>query len=68
MLLHNLLTLISQTISWDYSWGFQDTQFFLNPGGEIELSGQRYNSVFENGRILPKFRDYAHQKIGLRIE
>ena len=40
----------------------------MNKDGDIELSGKRYDSVFEDGRILPKFRAYAETKIGLNIE
>ncbi|CAE7838210.1 ADPS, partial [Symbiodinium sp. KB8] len=54
-------------VKWD-GWGYQDTQFFINKQGDVELSGKRYDGVFEDGRVLPKFRDYAEAKIGLKIE
>lgn len=49
-------------------WGYRDTEFFVNPRGDVELSGTRYAHVFEAGRIFPKLREWIEEHVGLDLE
>ena len=44
-----------QKTKWN-GWGYEDTAFFADESGQVNLSGDRYGECFEGERVMPKFR------------
>ncbi|XP_058405300.1 alkyldihydroxyacetonephosphate synthase, peroxisomal isoform X2 [Diceros bicornis minor] len=53
-----------EIMKWN-GWGYNDSKFFFNKKGQIELSGKRYPL---SGMILPTFRDWIQNTLGVSVE
>jgi alkyldihydroxyacetonephosphate synthase len=42
-------------------WGYADTKFFVNNDGNVELSGNRYSTIFNSRRVMPEFRGWVEK-------
>jgi len=54
----------SDTESFDV-WGFNDTRFTVNPSGEVEISGSRYEL---SGKTLPSLFRWFQSVINVRLD
>jgi alkyldihydroxyacetonephosphate synthase len=45
-------------------WGFEDTAFFRNDDGDLEISGSRY---LVSGKPMPKFIPYISDELGVHV-
>jgi alkyldihydroxyacetonephosphate synthase len=48
-------------------WGYEDTRLYLNQDGVAALSGTRYPHIFPARRIMPKFRGWVEDVLGIDI-
>eukprot|EP00936_MAST-01D_sp_MAST-1D-sp1_P002812 g2812.t1 len=48
-------------------WGFTDTKLELREDGQVALSGARYPHIFPSHRVVPKFRAWIEEKVGLDV-
>uniref|UniRef100_A0A452UN63 Alkylglycerone-phosphate synthase n=1 Tax=Ursus maritimus TaxID=29073 RepID=A0A452UN63_URSMA len=46
-------------------WGYNDSKFFFNKKGQVELTGKRYPL---SGMILPTFKDWIQNTLGVSLE
>ena len=42
-------------------WGYADTKFFVNDDGNVELTGNRYSTIFNTHRVMPAFRPWVEK-------
>eukprot|EP00944_MAST-04C_sp_MAST-4C-sp1_P007008 g7008.t1 len=42
-------------------WGYADTKFFVNDEGNVELTGNRYSTIFNTHRVMPSFRPWVEK-------
>lgn len=45
-------------------WGFQDTDFFINENGDVQLDGSRY---LYSGKVMPSMRPWFEEHLGIDI-
>ena len=50
-----------------FGWGFTDTKLELREDGQVALSGARYPHIFPSHRVVPKFRAWIEDKVGLDV-
>uniref|UniRef100_A0A3Q2H3K5 Alkylglycerone-phosphate synthase n=1 Tax=Equus caballus TaxID=9796 RepID=A0A3Q2H3K5_HORSE len=53
-----------EIMKWN-GWGYNDSKFFFNKKGQIELSGKRYPL---SGMSLPTFKEWIQNTLGVRVE
>ncbi|ELW63774.1 Alkyldihydroxyacetonephosphate synthase, peroxisomal [Tupaia chinensis] len=46
-------------------WGYNDSKFFFNKKGQVELTGKRYPL---SGMVLPTFKDWIQNTLGVSLE
>uniref|UniRef100_A0A452QNZ7 Alkylglycerone-phosphate synthase n=1 Tax=Ursus americanus TaxID=9643 RepID=A0A452QNZ7_URSAM len=54
----------SHFMKWN-GWGYNDSKFFFNKKGQVELTGKRYPL---SGMILPTFKDWIQNTLGVSLE
>ncbi|XP_077927153.1 alkyldihydroxyacetonephosphate synthase, peroxisomal isoform X2 [Halichoerus grypus] len=53
-----------EVMKWN-GWGYNDSKFFFNKKGQVELTGKRYPL---SGMILPTFKDWIQNTLGVSLE
>ncbi|XP_048201142.1 alkyldihydroxyacetonephosphate synthase, peroxisomal [Perognathus longimembris pacificus] len=53
-----------EIMKWN-GWGYNDSKFFLNKKGQIELAGKRYPL---SGMVLPSFKEWVQTNLGVHWE
>ncbi|XP_006210267.2 alkyldihydroxyacetonephosphate synthase, peroxisomal isoform X1 [Vicugna pacos] len=53
-----------EVMKWN-GWGYNDSKFFFNKKGQIELTGKRYPL---SGMILPTFKEWIQNTLGASLE
>ncbi|XP_036856201.1 alkyldihydroxyacetonephosphate synthase, peroxisomal isoform X2 [Manis javanica] len=53
-----------EVMKWN-GWGYNDSKFFFNKKGQVELTGKRYPL---SGMILPTFKDWIQNTLGASME
>ncbi|XP_032211931.1 alkyldihydroxyacetonephosphate synthase, peroxisomal isoform X1 [Mustela erminea] len=53
-----------EVMKWN-GWGYNDSKFFFNKKGQVELTGKRYPL---SGMILPTFKDWIQNTLGVNLE
>ncbi|XP_008055223.1 alkyldihydroxyacetonephosphate synthase, peroxisomal [Carlito syrichta] len=53
-----------EVMKWN-GWGYNDSKFFFNKKGQVELTGKRYPL---SGMVLPTFRDWIQNTLGVSLE
>ncbi|KAM5267852.1 alkyldihydroxyacetonephosphate synthase, peroxisomal [Hipposideros larvatus] len=53
-----------EVMKWN-GWGYNDSKFFFNKKGQIELTGKRYPL---SGMILPTFKEWIQNTLGVSLE
>uniref|UniRef100_A0A452UN23 Alkylglycerone-phosphate synthase n=1 Tax=Ursus maritimus TaxID=29073 RepID=A0A452UN23_URSMA len=64
---HNIYLFIitrQEVMKWN-GWGYNDSKFFFNKKGQVELTGKRYPL---SGMILPTFKDWIQNTLGVSLE
>ncbi|XP_064442808.1 alkyldihydroxyacetonephosphate synthase, peroxisomal isoform X2 [Mirounga angustirostris] len=53
-----------EVMKWN-GWGYNDSKFFFNKKGQVELTGKRYPL---SGMVLPTFKDWIQNTLGVSVE
>ncbi|XP_012882998.1 PREDICTED: alkyldihydroxyacetonephosphate synthase, peroxisomal [Dipodomys ordii] len=53
-----------EVMKWN-GWGYNDSKFFVNKKGQVELAGKRYPL---SGMVLPSFREWVQTNLGIYWE
>ncbi|XP_054976638.1 alkyldihydroxyacetonephosphate synthase, peroxisomal [Sorex araneus] len=53
-----------EVMKWN-GWGYNDSKFFLNKKGQVELTGKRYPL---SGMVLPSFKEWIQNTLGVSLE
>ena len=53
-----------EVMKWN-GWGYNDSKFFFNKKGQVELTGKRYPL---SGLALPTLKDWIQKTLGVSLE